>query len=86
MAVTSFPFLKIARDHGLPYGDVIRVAQDFDDETFDSAVLRKIDFAVRELIYDAVEIENLRREHARNDSNIGGVHFPGRDPTAGEII
>lgn len=29
---TSFPFLKIARDHGAPYGDVIRHAEWFDQK------------------------------------------------------
>ena len=28
---TSFPFLKIARDHGLSYGQVIRFVQYLDD-------------------------------------------------------
>jgi len=29
--MTSFPFLKIARDHGVDYGEVIRLAQAIDD-------------------------------------------------------
>ena len=27
---TTFPYLKVAREHGVPYGDVLRFIEDFD--------------------------------------------------------
>ncbi len=33
---TSFPFLQIAREFGLPYGDVVRFASTFDGSEFNA--------------------------------------------------
>jgi len=62
--VTSFPFLKIAREHDLPYGVVIRCVQALED--VDPKALREantlIPADIRWVILEAFDNEYHRRQ------------------------
>jgi hypothetical protein len=56
---TSFPFLKIARDHGVNYGTVVRLAEEcWNSPEPGIVVYNPILFEV----WDAVKAEQERRE------------------------
>lgn len=67
MITTSFPYLKIARDFGVPYGDVIRYAEAYRQGNLDSGDYLKFrGYRVGEEIHFAHEAEQDRRRDVRH--------------------
>ena len=73
---TSFPFLKIARDFGLPYGLVIRIVEMFEraEELVGSmpegADLQGRTAALTRAIRFAIDREHQRRLHVRAEAGL----------------
>lgn len=65
--MTSFPFLKVARDYGFDYGDVIRVVQAFGSGQMtphERISFRKLilNGAAMDALHSAIRAEELRRD------------------------
>lgn len=59
---TSFPFLKIARERGVPYGVIIRFAQAIENlDRWPSNEVKNLSFETRMEVLDAVTEEYERR-------------------------
>lgn len=56
---TSFPFLKIARERNIPYGEVIRMVQEIEEWGMPNATCWKL--YDLDALCDAMEEENQRR-------------------------
>lgn len=67
---TSFPFLKIAREHNVPYGTVIRIAEEFwsATERYQDFMLflgKATPLPVVQIIQAEVDLEKIRRAKER---------------------
>ena len=56
---TSFPYLKIARDHRIPYGIIIRLVQEIEDGVV--RFPKNVHLPLFDIVCDAVKEEEQRR-------------------------
>ena len=64
---TSFPFLKLAREAGVPYAKVLHIAEVIENgETPTGSTARD---PLVKLIVSAVTVERWRRERLRTETN-----------------
>lgn len=63
---TSFPFLKIARDEGVPYEKVLRVAEAFEPDSDLNAI--HADMTITDELIYLVAIAVMRENKRRRDA------------------